>query len=635
MSLQVVSDVSFQRPPGLDPQTSLPTFLHLTASPDLIPLHQPTALRTVMQQMECHKLQVGHLQLSCWSVKPGLVAALCEADGKSPHMTVSMGRALCSHDVCVHGRAMPWLTSLELVGVCDAWGMTEGAGDPPGGMDTNPNRVVLTMSHHHTTTTQNNDSSSLAAQQLRGLSGLCRAAGGVAVGTASAVVRRLTRGACGTDPTTGRRVWRQQPQAQLPPPPQQPAAGGSKGLATRLPDAAVCVIGLHPATDGVKDSHDTMTWAMSLGWLYQLAARVGGAEKITLRRCALKYDLDTSVKVCMCGTWCCMARVATRSRHMDFSTMPSTHTDSLTCSNNDNRLAYNLSESVQHPLGLLSMCVQVPLHKLKLEHSQPGLTTYTLKPPAPNITPFTQSLMLAASRDVYSTLPPPDILRFDGWTVNTAFVSAIPPLKPSITVVFGSNMVWPDEASHQAAPLCQALGRALAGVPWVVHATCGVSNLAHMVVGRDTAAKTTHVITQSPWFVPSVKSKMLQLGGATRMMRADVRSSSGMPAVLPAPLPASELLPLREGYGRVEREARAVAAALEAEADVAYAAAHIHEATRRREMAQNAADMALRAAQAAQALGDAITVSSAQQHKQQLQEASESLACLWTSAMEL
>lgn len=335
MIMQVVRDVSFQRPPGLDPQTCLPTFLHLAASPDLIPL--PTALRTVLQQLESHNLQVGHLHLSGWSVTPGLVSALCEADAKSPHMTVSMGRALCSRDVCVHGRAMPWLTSLELVGVCDAWGMCQGAGDPPGGMDTNPDRVVLTMSHHHTTTTQNNDSSSLAAQQLRGLSGLCRAAAGVAVGTASAVVRRLTRGACGTDTTTGRRVWRRQPQAQLPPPPQQPAAGGSKGLATRLSDAAVCVIGLHPATEGVKGSHDTMTWAVSVGWLYQLAARVGGAEKITLRDCALTYDLDTSVKVCICGTWCCfacMARVATRSRHMDFSTMPSTH----------NRFAYMLQQ---------------------------------------------------------------------------------------------------------------------------------------------------------------------------------------------------------------------------------------------------------------------------------------------------
>lgn len=281
------------------------------------------------------------------------------------------------------------------------------------------------------------------------------------------------------------------------------------------------------------------------------------------------------------------------------------------------------------------MCVQVPLHKLKFEHSQPGLTTYTLKPPAPNMTPFAQSLMLAASRDVYSTLPPPDILTFDGWTVNTAFVSAIPPLEPSTTVVFGSNMVWPDEASRQAASLCQRLGRALAEVPWVVHATCGVSNPAHMVVERGEAQSTIHVITQSPWFVPSVKSKMLQLGGATKMMRADVRSHSAMPAVLPAPLPNSELVCLGKGYGRVEREARAVAAALEAEADVAYAAARIHEATRRREMAQQAADMALRAAQTALALGDAITVPSAQQHKQQLQEASEALACLWVSAMEL
>lgn len=252
---------------------------------------------------------------------------------------------------------------------------------------------------------------------------------------------------------------------------------------------------------------------------------------------------------------------------------------------------------------------------------------------------------MQASSRALSHFATPDILEFDGWTVPDGFLDALPEDRPKRAVVLGPNMVWPDEGCEEGMLLCQQLGRRLPTQPankdvWVVHDSCGVSNLTQMVLGRNKKTPgRVYVITDDKQFVPDVEWEVSMRVKKRESVRTELFACRGMPTVPPRDMAwqqrVAERVPELMKYERVQRECSVIAAALTGEAEAAEDAGRAADATRLREKAAQAADMETKAALMVQSLEqeetDPVLTETA---GAALQCSTESVACFWVESVQ-
>ncbi len=246
----------------------------------------------------------------------------------------------------------------------------------------------------------------------------------------------------------------------------------------------------------------------------------------------------------------------------------------------------------------------------------------------------------ARARGVF---PQPDIIELVGWPETPCAMTAVSVLRPRRALVLGANMTWPAADSPTAANLCRQLGASLpcpSGITWVVHDSCGVSNLVQMILGRTTLdlplPSTVHMITRGYKFSLAVMSALKKHLPAGQALPTQLVPCNNIPTLClpPAPPAASMSLALlqektmaqRRLCARLEADCNTLAAALRGEAD-AEAEARGHGAAAR--ALRNKASRAL--ASAAQAARIKLWVSGGTcVPDSELTAVSEGLAELWT-----
>ncbi len=258
--------------------------------------------------------------------------------------------------------------------------------------------------------------------------------------------------------------------------------------------------------------------------------------------------------------------------------------------------------------------MQVNLKPLSIKRSSSQHLTYTLLPPAPDTEPAAQPRAMTASGKALGMVQRPDIIRLSGWSVTAELLDTMPALQPACAVVLAADMVWPPagavaaaDGAAAAADLCRRLGgllSAAAGAHWVVHDSCGVANLAHMVAGRVTPAGVVHVVTQDAGFVSAVAAETRALLGPLLAGMCQLHQCDTLPPLSSLPLPAltpehhqAERDALTRVWKEVKEESGWVAGALQAEADAAAAAARVTDAARIGAKAADAAALRTRAEQ--------------------------------------
>ncbi len=149
--------------------------------------------------------------------------------------------------------------------------------------------------------------------------------------------------------------------------------------------------------------------------------------------------------------------------------------------------------------------MQVTHTRVQLSHSKH--VVYRLQATQHDKSPDTQAAAMAANKSAMQPLSDPGVLELRGWHITAELLEALPALQPSCAVVFGTDVVWPAAGTAAAAQLCRKLGQKLACAPhihWVVHDSCGVYNLTHMLLGIGDKEGVVQVITQDAGFIPAV-----------------------------------------------------------------------------------------------------------------------------------
>lgn len=155
---------------------------------------------------------------------------------------------------------------------------------------------------------------------------------------------------------------------------------------------------------------------------------------------------------------------------------------------------------------------------LQVKHSKPGVMTYEVRSPSPHMDVLRQGLAIQASNRVLAALPIPQVLEYMGdWDVAIVADKSITPIQASQAVVFGPDIIWPEPGTKDAARVCQRLGQMLpCGIraDVVLHDTCGISNLAHVLLGWGFRSKRrVHVVKEDDSFVESLQTEYsLRLG---------------------------------------------------------------------------------------------------------------------------
>ncbi len=173
-------------------------------------------------------------------------------------------------------------------------------------------------------------------------------------------------------------------------------------------------------------------------------------------------------------------------------------------------------------------------------------------------------------------------------------------------VVFGPDMAWSAQATTPAACVCQQLGQKLLSDPHtdlIVHDTCGVFNLAHVLMGRHIGAQSSvYVVTAQQDFKSALHTDLSRCCGAGTPLPQGIRMCAEPPMLAPTPptpeQQAADRTAQIDKYKRAQWEGERVAAGLRGEADIAERAGRVADAAGLRERASEVAGMAAQAAQA-------------------------------------
>ncbi len=241
--------------------------------------------------------------------------------------------------------------------------------------------------------------------------------------------------------------------------------------------------------------------------------------------------------------------------------------------------------------------------------------TFRLAPTPGNHTPDQLLATLTTRLQALAALPTPDILQVQGFEVTPEFIAAMSAARPRHMCVLGGDMHWPFDGPAQSAHVCWRLGQALSHTRMdvMVHESCGLRNLASLLLGRgvrayEPTAGTVHVMTSSEGYetavVKEARNKAGRLADLPRVQRCTevpslaARLRAAMSADQVAAVHAKQLARCTA----VEAEGIAAAAALTAAASAATRAGRAEDAATLHAAATEATRMATQAAQMTQTL---------------------------------
>lgn len=267
-------------------------------------------------------------------------------------------------------------------------------------------------------------------------------------------------------------------------------------------------------------------------------------------------------------------------------------------------------------MGAWVVCchVSMQLSKLQIQHSKSSPTTYRLQPPTPNTIVSAQVFSLTTNKPALATLPQPSVLAFEGFTLCSEVLAAMPELQAACAVSLGAGLVWPQRPDAAGADsLVRRLAAKLPSAPdvaVVVHGRCGADNLAQLLLGRWVDKPgTVHVLTSHKTLVPEAMYKVYMQREEGTSVMTQVHPCSRTPAFPPLPphthtaeQRTAERESLIETYKRVEKEGRLVSEALRGEAYAADAVWRLPDARALRSKAKQAMALAMQAKKMLQSL---------------------------------